>query len=526
MTGLRNTHWLLLGLIVLGAGALRFADLGGRPNGLFRDEAEKGYNAWALATSGGALEFTPDPQRPIRWRRLPWMLDVMGSSTSTLYQFASVPFMWAGGLTVATTRMAAATAGTLAVLLIGWLIMRAWGAGIGLAAAAWTALCPWHIVFSRWALQSAFVPALMALALAGLWGVERQRRWGWPLAGTALGWLFYVYSGAQPLVLAWSACLLWIYRRELTRRPAQTAIGAALFLAPVIPTLVATLAPGGAQRLANVSLWSQPGATPFSIALAFIKNYFVHLNPVFLFWHGDINPRHGIPGAGQLVPLDLVLLPIGLAWSIRTKRPLAWALVAAWLCAPLPAAITIGPNPHALRSFGMALPSTVWAGAGLWLAADWMRRRDPRRRLDLLVWAAALAVSLSLFARYWRAYDSDPRVRVAFEQGESIAWNQIAREHRPGQRVYIAIQIVYVQYFELFHLRIPPREAARQGLGRGGDFIYFDMQRDHPEGTMRHGDWIVVPIAPWRVTMTTGELLLTPKESAQIADIWVLARQK
>ncbi len=429
--------------------------------------------------------------------------------------------MWAGGLTSHDAH-GAATAGTLAVLLIGG-HPAAWGAGIGLAAAAWTALCPWHIVFSRWALQSAFRAGADGSGAGGLWGVERQRRWGWPLAGRRLAGCSTFTPGAQPLVLAWSACLLWIYRRELTRRRRRrdrrrTVPGAGH------PDARRDAGPRRRAAARERVAVEPAGRNSVLHRVAFIKNYFVHLNPVFLFWLGDINRATGSPAPASLCRWTWSCCrSTGLVDSNEAAAGVGARRGVAVRAAP--AAITIGPNrTRCARSGGACVDGVGWGG--LWLAADWMRRRDPRRRLDLLVWAAALAVSLSLFARYWRAYDSDPRVRVAFEQGESIAWNQIAREHRPGQRVYIAIQIVYVQYFELFHLRIPPREAARQGLGRGGDFIYFDMQRDHPEGTMRHGDWIVVPIAPWRVTMTTGELLLTPKESAQIADIWVLARQK
>lgn len=518
---IRPIHWLLLALVVVGAGAMRFADLGGRPNGLFRDEAEKGYNAWAIATTGGAIEFTTDPKRPIVWRPLPWMLDVMGSRTSTIYQYASVPFMWAGGLSVATTRMAAATAGTLAVLIVGLLFMRAWGAGIGIAAATWTALCPWHIVFSRWALQSAFVPMLMALVLAGLYGVEMKKRWGWPLAGAAMGWLFYTYSGAQPMALAWGACLVVIYRREILRSPVQVAIGAALFLLPVVPTLYVTLAPGGAARLSNVSVWSQPAATPVSGVFAALQNYLSYFNPVFLFWRGDISPRHAIPGVGQLLPIDLILLPIGLIWSIRSKRPLAWAMLAAWLCAPIPAAITIGPHPHGLRSFGMALPSAVWAGAGLCFAAGWTRRRETRWRLDLLVWVAALAIALSVFARYWQTYKSDVRVQIAFEKGESLSWEQIAANHQPGQRVYISVQVIYAQYFQLFYLQMPPRETALNGLSRGGDFVYFDVRQ---KLDIKKGDWIVLPIAPWRFPNENAPIL-SIEEAAPIGEYWVFTKQ-
>ncbi len=140
---IKPMHWLLLGMVVVGAGALRFADLGGRPGGLFTTRPKGLQRVGAgdqrrrarIHARGGAADPLGAPAVYDR---------VMGVRTSLTYQYASVPFMWAGGLTVATTRMAAAAAGTLAVLLVGWLMMRAWGPGIGVAAALWTALCPWH----------------------------------------------------------------------------------------------------------------------------------------------------------------------------------------------------------------------------------------------------------------------------------------------------------------------------------------------------------------------------------------------
>lgn len=524
---IRPAHWFLLGIIVFAAGVMRFADLGGRPAGIFRDEVEKGYNGWALATTGGALEFDPTLPTQIRWRRLPFMIDVGEAKTSAIYQYASVPFMWFGGLTVATTRMAAALAGTLAVLLIGLLFMRAWGPGAGLAAALWTALCPWHLIFSRWALQGAFIPPLTALVLAGLYGVEQRRRWGWPMAGAAMGWLFYAYSGAQPFVLAWGFFLLIIYRKELMRGGWPLALGAALFLVPVIPTIIITLQPGGSARWANVSIFNQPGATFSSAMAVFIQNYLSHFNPVALFWRGDPNPRHCIPGAGQMTPIDLVLLPIGLVWAIKTKRPLAWALLAAWVCGPIPAAITLGNMPHALRSFAMALPSAVWGGAGLWLAAKYVRARNPAMHLDKLVWVAAIAVGASLFALYWKSYIGDPRAQVAFEKGERDSWTQIARDYKPGQRVFVSIQIPYAQYYQLFFFKMDPREAEARGLGP--DFFYFDIALDKQAqfmAQMRPGDWMVTPSAPWRPLPPTYQPLLTREESEMIRENWVMAWQK
>ncbi|MCH8333983.1 hypothetical protein IIC65_08625, partial [Candidatus Sumerlaeota bacterium] len=104
-----SVRWVCWTFILLVAAVIRFVDLENLPAGLFRDEAEKGYNAYALATSGGAVEFPVSEGRagPIRWRRWPAVIDVMGVKTSALYQYASVPFVRLFGLGVGSTRMAA-----------------------------------------------------------------------------------------------------------------------------------------------------------------------------------------------------------------------------------------------------------------------------------------------------------------------------------------------------------------------------------------------------------------------------------
>jgi 4-amino-4-deoxy-L-arabinose transferase-like glycosyltransferase len=353
-------------LIVMLGGTLRLTDLGNRPNGLFRDEAEKGYNAWALATTGGAVDFSGGVGGgpAVAWRRLPWMITVMGGKTSAIYQYASVPVMWIGGLSITTTRLTSALVGVLTVALAGLLAWRAWGAWPGLAVALWLALCPWHLNFSRWALEGIFVPFFVTLTLLGALGLERDRRWGAPLAGATLGWLFYSYSGAQPFVLAWGLCLFVIYWKRLNPKSWPLWLGAVLFLLPVIPTLAIRLAPGGSSRLASVAIWGEPGATPLGVAWRFVTNYLAHFDPRFLFFRGDLLPRHNVTGHGELLAVDLILLPVGLWASFSQRKPLRWALLAAFLCGPLPAAITREGIPHALRSLAMVVPAVCWAGLG------------------------------------------------------------------------------------------------------------------------------------------------------------------
>lgn len=535
-------HWIVLALVVIAAAAMRFADLEHRPDGLFRDEAEKGYNGWALATTGGMLDLTagrPGEPRAI-WRPLPWMANVFGTRTSAIYQYASVPFMKFGGLTVATTRMAAALAGTLAVFAIGWLFMRAWGSAAGLLAAAWLAMCPWHLVFSRWALQGIFVPLLILVALAGLYGWERKRSWGLPLAAAGLGWLFYAYSGAQPFALAWGFCLAIIYRRALFSRETwkswEFLLAAGLFIMPVAPTVAVLLSPNGAERMGRVGIWSDPEIRGWRIPLEFLANYFKHFDPRFLFISGDANPRHGIPGMGELTLADAILLPAGLFWSFRRRERLTGALIAAFLCGPIPAALTREGVPHALRALPMVVPCIAWSAYAMAAGSEWLAWKlqgsasasfKPRMVVGLLL-AALMALGASGFARYWRLAGSGPLVQAAFEKGQREAWEAIASGHKRGQRVWVNGYLPYSVYCQLFFLRIPPKSVGPEGPGVG-DFIYYDPSGKSLEQLRRllwPGDWLLYPIDPSALEGPEGEPLISPEEAARVQEPWVAYERK
>lgn len=533
---------MLLGVIVLAAGVLRFANLDGRPAGFFRDEAEKAYNSWALATTGGMVDLpAPAPGRArVQWRALPWMTNVFGTRTSTIYHYVSVPFMWTFGPTPAAARMAAALVGTLTVGAIGLLLMLAWGAGAGLAGAAWLALMPWHLVFSRWALQGIFVPLLMLGALAGCYGIERRRAWGLPVLGASLGWLFYAYSGAQPLVPAWGVCLAVVYRRRLftaetLRSPAFWG-ACVLFLLPVVPTVLVRLEPGGSERMGRVAIWNDPETAGWRVPLVFMKNWLSHFDPRFLFLRGDGQPRHSIPGLGLLTWADAMLLPLGLVWAIKRRVPLAGALVAALVCAPVPAALTMEGVPHALRAIGMIVPSAAFSAFGIVCGAQWLdvalRRREGNaahaRRMVALLLAALSVLAASGAARYWRLYGGDPVVQVAFENGQRVAWEQIATARQPGERVFVNGYLPYSVYYQLFFLRIPARSIGPEGPDPE-HFVYYDPERQRPEQLdlmMRPGDWLLLAVNPVDLTTAEGKPWMDEADARRVGEPWVIVERK
>jgi hypothetical protein len=474
-------------LVVLLGGCLRMIGLEKCPNGFFRDEVEKGYNAWALASTGGVLHM--DPQDGLHWERTPWMVSVMGTHTSAIYQYLTVPMVAAGGLSIRSTRMTAAFVGTLTILLLACLVSRMLGVIAGVFAGAWLGFVPWHLVFSRWALQGIFVPFFMVITLFGIYGIERDRKWGLPVALGSLGLLFYSYSGAQPFVIAWAVCLFIIYRRKISWHRPWTWVAFILFLAPVIPTLMVRLEPGGSERIQRISIWGDADSIPIILG-RFIRNYFSHLDPRFLFLSGDSHPRHSPPNMGQLLPADLFLLPVGLVYSIRKRMIMAAPLIAALLCAAVPAALTREGIPHALRSVGMLIPCVVFSAAGFGLIVVWIRKSLPTPRSGViisLVILVCLIAGVSSVVRTLYFYAQSPLARQAFQDGQCDAWQKIAAERKPGEPVYVRASVPYAAYYQLFFAdRRSPVSVAEEGMFADGVCIY-DPEQENPVARMEPG---------------------------------------
>lgn len=481
--------------IVFVAAALRIFDLGGSPAGLFRDEVEKGYNAIALATSGGVIEF-PDTAERIAFRDLPYTIDVGSARTSAIYQYLSAPFSLIFGLNPFSTRFVAALAGVFAVVALGAALLRVWPASTALCAMAWLAVCPWHWLFSRWALQGIIIPLEMIGVLAGLSQIGK-RKWAFPLAGASLGLMVYTYSGAQPFALAWGLGLAVLYRRELMARKAEAGLGVLLFALLAAPRLWSVAFGGGGARLDAVAVWNADDATALNTAGRLIGNYLAHFNPKFLFFRGDALERHAIPGWGQMSPADVFFLPLGALILWRGRLPLRGALGLAFLLGPVGAAITHGHIPHALRALPMVLPAAAVAGVGFDAALRWARGRGGMisRGLGVSAFGAAALVAPFICARAIGFYKSDQNARRAFQADVTDAFRTAVTRREPYNYIWVNAFVAngYAPYYALYFAGIPPRDAATHGIERFG-FIFYDPRQQsnlETQMSMSEGDFMI-----------------------------------
>ncbi|WP_026516305.1 ArnT family glycosyltransferase [Butyrivibrio sp. MC2021] len=230
--------YLLLAVIVLVASFLRLYKLGEIPLGLQQDEASIGYEAYALARYGIDRNGYPYPVYPITF-------GCGGGSPLLIYvnMFATKLF----GTGVYGLRLIPAVCGILTVVLFFFSLREGFRHGkydtsrntIALCGAAFLAVCPWHVILSRWSLDSNIMPFVLCLAtLLFMIAVRKHSTVMYALSAAVYAVCMYTYGSATiviPLTLLF-ALVYCLKKRAIT--VGQLLISGAVFLVIFMPLLV------------------------------------------------------------------------------------------------------------------------------------------------------------------------------------------------------------------------------------------------------------------------------------------------
>ncbi len=223
---------ILAVLLLAGGAALRLWNLAGLPDGLQQDEASIGYEAFCLVTTGMDRNGYHWPVYPITWGS-------GGGSPLMIYLNVLTTRLFGPG--IRSIRIVPAFLGTLTLLLFFGLLYRAFGRKAALLGLLVLAVMPWHIILSRWSLDSNTTPfwQLLALLLMVRAASSREHRTGrYLLAAFAFAVCLYSYGSANvviPLTILF-ACVFLLRRGLLTWR--QLGLCLLVFLVVCLPLAV------------------------------------------------------------------------------------------------------------------------------------------------------------------------------------------------------------------------------------------------------------------------------------------------
>lgn len=477
---------LFLSILALGIG-VRVVARQSVPNGFNNDEASLGYDAYSILHFGVDRHGIAYPAFLIGW----------GSGMNALAAYLAMPFIAVLGLTEAAVRAVNLTAGLVSLVVFHALVRRVSDAKTALWALFLLALCPWHVMMSRWALESNLLPGVFLLAVWLLVkGLGQPRLL--PVAGAGFGLCLYAYGTAYfavpvflfivALYLRWTRALRW-------RWAGLFAASFAVVATPIAAVVWANQGHGPSFRLAGIGIPVMPTVARYKTVSSLFGSHALercwdHLKTLWdlLVKQGDGLIWNAIDDHGILYPFGMAFAVIGLAvtlagpWRKRIFQPRVLLLL--WLAMAVLLALVQDVNINRINL--LWLPLVFLAAVGLRTVAKNGR-----------VAAALVVVHLLLFAGFAHAYFGAYREQTAgaFYPGYGQAIRAASRAV-PGA-ICVTNRPCFSYAFVLFYDPPDPRAFAQTVVyeNDGSEFQGVRSFGRYTFGTERCADdtqaWIV-----------------------------------
>lgn len=386
----KTTTGILFFLIILVAFVLRMSLLGVVPPGLTNDEADIGYDAYSLLTTGKDQWGQVLPLTSFKG---------FGDYRLPLYTYLVVPVIAVFDLNAASVRIPSAIFGVISVALIYFLAKKlfqkqAYPQIAAFAAMFFMAVSPWAVGLSRLGIESNVAITFFILGILCFLHISKGTKYLF-LSFIFFSITLYAYTSYTFLAPV-SIIILWFfYRKDLSHVRKPFILGALLFILLITPLFVIKSASG--VRVSQVSFINSTSSVgilsnlderrgscnavvpsqicklfenkPVVFTQTFISNYLNHFSASFLYINGTTTQFSILPFRSLFYVFELVFLLSGLIGFLRLRFKSGLVVITLLLVAVIPDAIT--GDGHYSRASSMMLFMFLIEGFGvgyLWLA--------------------------------------------------------------------------------------------------------------------------------------------------------------
>lgn len=225
----KNNVFSILSILVIFIGCfarLIYIDI--YPVGLNQDEGSAAYDAWSVANYGIGRNGESFPVHFIAW----------GSGQNALYGYLMIPFIQIFGLTNLAIRLPMALVGCISLLVFYYFMKSAFGNKKAFIFTLIFAIFPWHLMKSRWGLESNLFPDLILWAVYAMYyGIVNKRNWCIWISSIIFGLSTYSYGTSYffvPIALLITYISLIIAKKFTIKQAIINLIIVALVALPMI----------------------------------------------------------------------------------------------------------------------------------------------------------------------------------------------------------------------------------------------------------------------------------------------------
>lgn len=461
-------EWIFVVAVTLVGAALRLVALSVLPNGFNQDEASIGYDSWALANYGVDRNGYVMPVYPVAW----------GAGHGPLYTYVAMVFfkLFGGGVFVYRLPMALMGIASLPVFYL--LVKRTMGKRAGYAGILLLALAPWHIMLSRWGLDSNPLPftTLLGVYFFTVGTDTGKTRW-FIFAALSLCLSLYAYGAALVAVPILVILAVAYALRHKRIKISQLLWAGVAFVAAVLPLAVFYVINVFDLPEIRTSFFSIPRLTVMrsdSVFLAMDKNFVGNVlknvgtliatlttgTPDFI-WN-KVEAYNIV----YLFTFPLAVLGAALTFrrALSLKKYSAESVVVAWFIGAVALALIIHQNINRLSI--LFIPWIYFLTAGVEYLAS-------RLREAAAVCLAAVLAAAGSFGFYYFGGEYAKATDAAFMNGYEEAITDAYS--RDCDRIYCSYTGVNGPFIlTLFFCEIPPED------------FYTTVQYYDPKAEFRH----------------------------------------
>lgn len=361
----------------------RLVLLGQIPRGLNWDEVSYAYNAYSISQTGSD-----------EWGvRLPLFLKAFGDFKPALLSYLQLPFLELMGRTNEMVRLPVAILAILSVFAFGYIVFTlTQNRLLSMLSVFFIAISPWHIHYSRIAMDPMVGLSMLLIGLALVLSHKKLIK--------VLGFFFILLSmityNAERVFVPLMALvgLGWFFysQRKSNSKHILSLIHKvpAILIAGIIFLLAAYLLffSNASSRAKSLIVYDKERLTEqvhqlyFRSAVVgippsrllnnkltvltpdFAQRYLSHFSPDFLFFDGNLSPRHAFSMYGNLLLIFIPLVIVGIFTTILKPNTLGMVMIIWLLLSPIPAAVT-NDIPHSGRTLQMIVPIAYFCALGL-----------------------------------------------------------------------------------------------------------------------------------------------------------------
>ena len=431
---------------------IRILGITDMPNALNCDEASAGYEAFSLLNYGIDRNGNHNPSFLVAW----------GSGQNALLTYLIIPLIKIFGLKTIAIRLPMAILGCISLIILYLLLRKISNKKLSIIGLAFFAICPWHIMKSRWGLESNLFPDLILIfAYMIIKGIEDKNKIIYYLSFVIAGISAYAYGTSYYFLPVFLIPLLIILvkQKKITIKQAIIAIiiVGIVALPVILYVIINTLnleqinLPFLTVPKLKVNRYKELTSIFSGEFLKTSTNNLIHGLGILIFQYDGL-PWNSIMPFGTMYLFSTFFTIIGIIDSFRKskKADIKYSyLFNIWFIVSIILTCICDPNINRINI--IMIPIIYYTIIGIYLVVG-------NRKKIAIVIAILYAISFGLFINKYFKEDCDTYGTFASDLEEVL---QYAKElvNTSNKSIYITNEINYI--FVLYYTQFDTNEYVK-----------------------------------------------------------------